>query len=696
MSRTRSREDQFNIPPERKDDIKNLVVIKQGVKSIIREEYRDRVIQFLDHRSYKMTLISSLASLLALYKIQEAIDDGNQQFFVQNGKTFFIECFNGVLADKVDREELMPPAFRNIVEAHFGVENFEWPDKECLGNGFNYFYQDHIRNNQTNLNTHCSEHVESFFQMKRWYYNMNINGHQYNGSKFDGIDIRNAKVYATSNKDLTHGDVERTNKMNILLYELERIGWQCQKVHNEQLVPVTVNEFVKDNWFQSLWMFGQMQRQIEVFHQYSQQWHAFRRDGLITNNRPPKVNNFALVPLCRFQLKNVRLDMKDMYYLANTVLGVVPSSRNPLTNRMNKYTLDYYMNGHRDELWNLVFDMDKIKQIGKQKRFHSQIITNSVCVSILYEKPAKAWVENSEQATFNNMTYASAIDPNEKTWVAVVRRHINSNIEENIKISNPRFHWQTEQKKRDRKADRLTWWFVEEEQMDFKSYPVIPSPRGSTWKAYILHRIKMLRMGMQAYATRKYARLDLDHHIKATKTSDKVAMRVTNNKPSWIWIGAGEMAPNRPWGIKKRKRCPGTRKLATSFKKQEHTKVSFQDEWGTSITCANCHERFPRETKNHRFKICRNCIPKPIVGLPPIIVTNLSRQELKKERIVERAINPDRENIERLVPKIKVIFKTWSLTREYHELGDAEPEDMIEHVVIWHRDIVAAKNILFK
>ncbi|XP_031622667.1 uncharacterized protein LOC116340344 [Contarinia nasturtii] len=132
--------------------------------------------------------------------------------------------------------------------------------------------------------------------------------------------------------------------------------------------------------------------------------------------------------------------MTDMYYLANTVLGVVPSSRNPLTNRMNKYTLDYYMYGHRDELWNLVFDMDKIKQIGKQKQFNFQIVTNSVCVSILYEKPAKAWVENSEQATFNNMTYASAIDPNEKTWVAVVRRHIKSNIEENIKISNPRFH----------------------------------------------------------------------------------------------------------------------------------------------------------------------------------------------------------------------------------------------------------------
>ncbi|XP_031635510.1 uncharacterized protein LOC116348599 isoform X1 [Contarinia nasturtii] len=147
-----------------------------------------------------------------------------------------------------------------------------------------------------------------------------------------------------------------------------------------------------------------MQRQIEVFHQYAQQWYAFNRNELTTNNRPPNVNNFTLVPLCRFQLKNIRLDMKDMYYLANNVLGVVPSSLNPLTNRMNLYSLEYYRNGHKEELWNLVFDMDKIKQIGKQKQLHFQIVTNSVCVSILYEKPAKAWVENSEQATFNNIT----------------------------------------------------------------------------------------------------------------------------------------------------------------------------------------------------------------------------------------------------------------------------------------------------
>ncbi|XP_031619460.1 uncharacterized protein LOC116338391 [Contarinia nasturtii] len=142
--------------------------------------------------------------------------------------------------------------------------------------------------------------------------------------------------------------------------------------------------------------------------------------------------------------------------------------------------------------------------------------------SALYTKLEQACNENVYLQADNlvGKKYVIGIDPNEKTCLAITRRNIRKTpdepaVEENITIPNTRFYWETRQKQREKEAKKLAGWFDIEEKNHLKTYPFgPPSPRNSTWKWYIEYRIKTLRKGMSAYATRKYSRLDFDHYMK--------------------------------------------------------------------------------------------------------------------------------------------------------------------------------------
>ncbi|XP_031629529.1 uncharacterized protein LOC116344859 [Contarinia nasturtii] len=191
--------------------------------------------------------------------------------------------------------------------------------------------------------------------------------------------------------------------------------------------------------------------------------------------------------------------------------------------------------------------------------------------------------------------------------------------------------------------------------------------------------------------------------MESNQVNDNIAVTVTNNEPSIIIFGASEMPPNRPFGLKRRKRCPGSRKFLVSVKKLGHSVVKMEDEWVTSQTCANCQERFPANTKPHRFKVCYGCKAKPIArlpdsfaSLPDIIVATVSKRALQKGRkeIKRRIRNGNYQDVEkilrngRLMSKVKVTYKNWPLNVQ----GDvASPQ-----TAVWHRDIVAAKCIMLK
>lgn len=404
------------------EDKKKFVAIKCGFKTIARPEYANILTEILFQRSLQMTKVASLSSLLILFKINEALDNQDYQFFLQDrAYKIIVACFNAILArniNNVNSQYPIPPEFRTMVETFSEEDHFEWPSGEGLGNGLNYFYRDHTRNIKTNLSYHCEDRLESFFRMRCWYLNINNNG-----SRFDGIDIRNAKQFAYRFINLTNGDEDRVNKMNILMTKLVEIGW-CGTEN--------MRYFVKSRWFESLWLFGQIQRQINDFHSVADQWNNIHAlFGMNpTNNRAPTIKNFALVPICRYQLKNVRLDIRDLYSLVSN-LGAVEKFRNPITNRLNKRSEKSYRERPED-LWNLLFNVDKIKQLGKQKQFHGQILTNSVSVSILYVKPNETCEQNvnSLPTDLEGTKYVIGIDPNEKTWMAVTRRNVKKTVDE--------------------------------------------------------------------------------------------------------------------------------------------------------------------------------------------------------------------------------------------------------------------------
>lgn len=166
------------------------------------------------------------------------------------------------------------------------------------------------------------------------------------------------------------------------------------------------------------------------------------------------------------------------------------------------------------------------------------------------------------------------------------------------------YHWLAKFGIINSKRERWSKNYKTSENQYLHSFLWMPSPKGKdTWKSYIKYRIEMLEQAMNVYATRKYSRTKLYHYMESNRASDKVATKLTKGKPTIAMVGSADMSPNSPIGIKKRLRCPGTRKLVKSFKKLGNCIVMFVDKYFTSQTCAKCFKRFDPATKRNRFKV---------------------------------------------------------------------------------------------
>lgn len=263
------------------------------------------------------------------------------------------------------------------------------------------------------------------------------------------------------------------------------------------------------------------------------------------------------------------------------------------------------------------------------------------------------------------------------------------------------------------KRERWTRQFKAEEENDRNNralYPFMPSPLGRHWLLYIKHRLKMLRKGVHVYTKAKYARLNLDRYIQTNRLVDKVAIMLTENRPSLIHFGAAKISPNLPFKIKKHIRCPGSRKLIGSFKKQGTGCVVLPaNEEYTSQTCPRCLGRFNPTTKSHRFKVCQNCHPCHEAMLPTVIVTKKGNRERKFwKNNIDIIVNqieprPSQQVIERLLSKVQVYPKKWRvnpITGEMENVIAVNPDELDEmprgYKSVHNRDIAAAKCILIK
>lgn len=281
-----------------------------------------------------------------------------------------------------------------------------------------------------------------------------------------------------------------------------------------------------------------------------------------------------------------------------------------------------------------------------------------------------------------------------------------------MRLSSKRYHWESKQGCRDEKAERISRLFKFEEETERNRVAHIlgemPSPRGASWRSYIEHQLRVMDRGIETYTVRSYARLRLDKHIGWHRAIDKLAGKLVNHKPAIIYMGAsGSTSPNSPIKIKKHVRCPGTRKLIEAFQKRGNCIIRMVDEWMTSQHCARCFKQFDRRTRSHRFKKCENCVPNPRVWLPELIVTNVSKRALQMKRAILSVWRDMKEmgdaiatamlqpTTGRLVSKKQRFWKIWPQMPVNVGTEEAvQPQSPL--TTVWHRDIVAAKLILYK
>lgn len=283
---------------------------------------------------------------------------------------------------------------------------------------------------------------------------------------------------------------------------------------------------------------------------------------------------------------------------------------------------------------------------------------------------------------------------------------------ENIRISSKRYHYDAKQGQRDKIAEQLSRVFKYDEEIDrnriAEEIGEMPSPKGTTWNAYFHHRLRMMADGIQTYTTRRYARLQLDKHIEWHRAIDKMANQLVCGMPAILFIGAGKWSPNSPISIRKYVRVPGTHKLVAAIQKRGDCFVIMVDEWKTSQLCGRCFGPFPRWTYHKRYKKCENCHPNPILHLPTQIVTNVSKRDLQLQRTIVKewqlmaymgdpiAAQLVESDTGRLVPRKTRFHKTWQPNAPGN--GDANNADRPQPILktVWHRDISAAKLILYK
>lgn len=158
-------------------------------------------------------------------------------------------------------------------------------------------------------------------------------------------------------------------------------------------------------------------------------------------------------------------------------------------------------------------------------------------------------------------------------------------------------------------------------------------------------------------------------------------------------------------------------------------KIKMVNEFRTSRLCARCFSPFPLATLSHRFKVCEWCTPNDDdwpdgLKLPRKIVTMKSKRELLSERRdVREAMIVNPNQAVGFVSKMTCFRKNWQqnavngtdynvvqlpdhihdenvmdFAEDSHMPNDFEDDFPYVAVLttIWHRDISAAKLIMYR
>lgn len=324
---------------------------------------------------------------------------------------------------------MMLPHFRRMADNMIR----EWPSNDSFGNAFTYLWEQYYDNVKTNLKTHCERRLRKFFKMRVFELNDYATNYNYFNDIFgqvdalpyyDDIDVRNAINYTYNRRDSTNGDANRQLRLGELLDELRQMGAPDD---------CNIKEFVANNWFESIRMWTEIQRAIQMFHIT----FSIRRDK-------PKIRNFAVVPMCSFQRRHIRIDTATLYKILAKV-KLLPKkcgakkAKDGHVNWIN-ITANEFLRNPIDS-WNLFFDVEKMLRLSHNKRnFHGQICSDGVSATIIYDKPKVEPSEPSDEQVRRMfisgfIRYLLGIDPGERTYNATVRRDLITGEEVNLIIN---------------------------------------------------------------------------------------------------------------------------------------------------------------------------------------------------------------------------------------------------------------------
>lgn len=321
----------------------------------------------------------------------------------------------------------MPAEFRHWVAAN-ATAGFEWPSSDTLGNALKYLREQYADNVTTNLRTHCKNRLKLFFRLRAYEWNhamffqRNNNQNQF---RIDAKDITNAINYTYKRRDTTTNPDEQ-HRLGILLDSLR----ECGAPHDCNII-----NYVDEQWFQSMWMWLEIQRYIHRFQQTYRNvinsWNLFHRFPEFVQRpeaeKPPKCQNFTIIPMCSFQRRHIRIDTDQLYSLV-CKLQIVPKKIGKRKKFIN-ITQDEFLHD-KSGSWNLFFDREKIdKMVHSNRPFDKQIVSDGVSVTVSYLKPKEQQMPISNEKVLEMyyggiFYYILGIDPGERTYNATVRKNI--------------------------------------------------------------------------------------------------------------------------------------------------------------------------------------------------------------------------------------------------------------------------------
>lgn len=439
--------------------------IKLSLNAIIQPNLELYIRSIFFDKTLNATKIQVLASLLMLFKVNEAVDNDNLEFFTGNGTAEIRDNFNSVTSDNIGNLNTaqMPAEFHAMIN-QWSV-GFSWPTRHQMTKVVYAQVDQYKSNMKTNLETWCWSRLTHFLRVKCYEFNhgderpfqnhtfddidignmmknlmLNENWtdddeEPFENHTFDDIDIRNTMKNLMLNEDWTDGDEDRKVKMEILFKEVRAHGGPSFDNY------LTVKEYIQKDWFESLWMWVRIQRIIAQFltktTDLRRDWKKYSRDQ--RNNpkplkpKPPIVRNFAAVNLSDTKLKHIKFDNDDLINLIGQL-----NKQNVIDIR-HDYRTHYKNDENKDEAWNLLFDMNKIRQLRTgSKEFYHRIKTDSVSVSVSFSRPKRKGAgvsfeqikeKYNKSVDEGGYAYEVGIDPGEKTKVACVRRNLETEVE---------------------------------------------------------------------------------------------------------------------------------------------------------------------------------------------------------------------------------------------------------------------------